>query len=273
MDEIERLYNEHPINEQEILSKLERAGKDLDGLRPEDLTVFDQDHYGGIEATDLLVQRLHIGAGSTVLNICSGLGGTSRYLAYRHGCKVVGVDVHKPRTESAIALTERVGLADRVSFECRDATRLEFEDACFDAAISQEAFLHIPNKEALLEGCRRIIKPGGRLGFTDWILRGKLSKAVQNRLRDIIAAVGMVASDQYLALLEGAGFSDVQFEDLSEWWQGILRNRLEMFKSLKNETVRRFGADRHNQFIAAYAIFVEQIEKGILGGGRFCGVV
>ena len=274
MDEIERLYSEHPINEQEILSKLGEAGKDLDRLSPEDLSIFDQDHYGGIEATDLLVERLQIGEGSHVLDLCSGLGGTSRYLAYRHGCTVVGVDLHQPRTDSAIALTERVGLSDRVSFIRGDAAKLQFDDGEFDAAISQEAFLHIPDcdKEALLEGCRRVIKPGGRLGFTDWIVRGKLSKAVQTNLRDVIAAVGMVASDRYLALLESAGFTQVQFEDLSEWWRGLLVARLDMFKSLKKETVQRFGVQRHNQYITAYTNFVKQIEIGNLGGGRFCGV-
>lgn len=272
MDEIERLYNEHPINEQEILSKLEEAGKDLDSLSPEDLSIFDQDHYGGNEATDLLVERLRIGAGSHVLDVCSGLGGTSRYLAYRHGCTVVGVDLHQPRTDSAVALTERVGLSDRVSFVRGDAVNLQFDDGGFDAAISQEAFLHIPDKEALLANCRRVIKPGGRLGFTDWILRGKLSKAVQTNLREVFAAVGLVASDRYLALLESAGFSQVQFEDLSEWWQGILRARLDMFKSLKMETVRRFGVERHNQYISTYTNFVKQIENGKQGGGRFCGV-
>lgn len=272
MDEIQRLYNEHPINEQEILNKLKEAGRDLDNLSPEDVSVFDQDHYGGIEATDMLAQRLQIGEGSYVLDICSGLGGTSRYLAYRHGCRVMGVDLHKPRTESAIALTERVGLDDKVSYLCGDAVQLDFEDNTFDAALSQEAFLHITDKEALLNGCRRVIKPGGRLGFTDWIVRGKLSEAVQNRLRDIIAAVGIVASDNYLTLLEASGFSQVQFEDISEWWQGILRNRLEMFKSLRKETERQFGKERYDQYIAAYTVFVEQIEEGNLGGGRFCGV-
>ena len=272
MDEIQRLYNEHPINEQEILNKLTKAGRDLDRLSPEDVSVFDQDHYGGIEATDLLVQRLNIKEGSYVLDICSGMGGTSRYLAYRHGCRVMGVDLHKPRSDSAIALTKRVGLDDKVSFVCGDAANLEFEDDTFDAALSQEAFLHIPDKKALLDGCRRVIRPGGRLGFTDWIIRGKLTKAVQASLRDIIAAVGLVASDNYIALLEASGFSQVQFEDLSEWWQGILRSRLEMFKSLKKETVRQFGRERHNQYIAAYTTFVEQIEKGNLGGGRFWGV-
>lgn len=272
MDEIERLYNEHPINEQEILSTLGAAGKDLDRLSPQDLSIFDQDHYGGIEATDLLVERLRIGEGSHVLDICSGLGGTSRYLAYRHGCTVVGVDLHQPRTDSAIALTERVGLSGRVSFVHGDAVKLQFDDGDFDAAISQESFLHIIDKEALLANCRRVLKPGGRLGFTDWIVRGKLSKAVQTNLREVIAAVGMVASDRYLALLESAGFSQVQFEDLSEWWQGILWARLDMFKSLKKETVRRFGAQRHNDYIAAYTNFVKQIENGKLGGGRFCGV-
>lgn len=272
MNETRKLYDEHPINEQEILSKLEQSGKELDSLRPEDLSNFDQDHYGGLEATDLLAERLRLHAGDRVLDICSGLGGTSRYLAYRHGCEVVGVDLHRPRTESAIALTRRVGLEERVTFVCGDAARLEFPDGSFDAAISQEAFLHITDKEGLFAGCRRVLKPGGRLGFTDWIAHGELGEEESRILREVIAAVALSGADRYRACLEKAGFTDIRYEDLSEWWRGILRGRLEMFKSLKKETVRRFGEQRHNEYIAAYTIFVERIESGVLGGGRFCAV-
>ncbi|MEM7136574.1 MAG: hypothetical protein AAF500_08345 [Myxococcota bacterium] len=80
MTTVETFYNEHPINETEILEKVEAAGKSLEELRAEDLYPFDQDHYGALEATDVLVDALGIGAGSRVLDLCCGLGGTSRYL-------------------------------------------------------------------------------------------------------------------------------------------------------------------------------------------------
>ena len=42
-----------------------------------------------------------------------------------------------------------------------------------------------------------------------------------------------------------------------------------MYESLREETVRRFGEARHQQYIAAYRFFVDVTEAGRLGGGRF----
>jgi sarcosine/dimethylglycine N-methyltransferase len=49
-------YNRHPISCDIILAKLRAGRGNLDGLRPEDLFPHDQDHYGGIAATDELAQ-------------------------------------------------------------------------------------------------------------------------------------------------------------------------------------------------------------------------
>ncbi len=78
MNDVVSFYDEHPINEGEILSKLEQEGKDLAHLAPTDLQTHDQDHYGGTEASDILANRLALKPGMRVLDICSGMGGTSR---------------------------------------------------------------------------------------------------------------------------------------------------------------------------------------------------
>jgi hypothetical protein len=44
----------HPIS----LSKLRASRGHLDGLRPDDLFPYDQDHYGGLAATDELARGL-----------------------------------------------------------------------------------------------------------------------------------------------------------------------------------------------------------------------
>jgi len=118
-------YDEHPINEGEILSKLKDAGKDVNALVAEDLFAYDQDHYGGLEATDALAALLGLDASSHVLDVCSGMGGTSRYLAWKHGCRVLGVDMTGSRVRGADNLTAMVGLDDRVSFIEGDACALE----------------------------------------------------------------------------------------------------------------------------------------------------
>jgi hypothetical protein len=64
----------------------------------------------------------------------------------------------------------------------------------------------------------------------------------------------------------------VTWEDLAPGWSEILRARLEMYRSLEDETVKRFGRERHERYIAGYTHFVECIEAGRLGGGRFLAV-
>ncbi len=180
---LQTFYDEHPLNQGEILSKLSQAGKDLARLEPGDLFPFDQDHYGGPEATGALATRLELGPGKRVLDVCSGLGGTSRYLAFRHRCEVVGIGLNESRTAGAGRLTEMVGLAGLVTHLRGDALELDFEPECFDAAIGQEAFPHIPDKPRLLANCFRVLKPGWRLAFSDWLAFDGLPQDARERPR------------------------------------------------------------------------------------------
>jgi cyclopropane fatty-acyl-phospholipid synthase-like methyltransferase len=272
MTDVAAFFDKHPINEGEVLSKLQADGKHLDALQPADLLAYDQDHYGGTQATDALAQRLALAPGMRVLDVCAGMGGTSRYLAWKYGCIVVGVDFTASRVAGAQALTRRVGLHGRVTIVQGDATKLALSPADFDAAVSQEAFLHIADKAALLGGCRRMLRPGGRLGFTDLLATPRLTDADRERLAEAIAALGLIAAEEYTAHLTGAGFREVTWEDLAPGWSEILRARLEMYRSLEDETVKRFGRERHERYIAGYTHFVECIEAGRLGGGRFLAV-
>lgn len=269
MDPVRAFYDEHPINEAAVLSRLQAEGKPLDALRADDLAPYDQDHYGGVEATEALAAALGLRAGMRVLDVCAGLGGPGRYLAWKYGCRVVGVERHAARCAGAVALTARLGLDDRVAIVQGDATALALEPAAFDAALSQEAFLHIADKAALLGGCHRALRDGGRLAFTDLVATPRLREADRERLRDSIAALSLIPAPAYIGHLEQAGFRQVRHEDLSPWWRRILRARLEMYRGLEAETVRRFGRERHERYVAGYAHFVETIESGRLGGARF----
>ena len=59
-------YDRHPISCEIILAKLRASRGHLDGLRPEDLFPHDQDHYGGVAATDELARGAQVGNGSRV---------------------------------------------------------------------------------------------------------------------------------------------------------------------------------------------------------------
>ena len=71
-------YSRHPITAEIILSKLRTRRGNLDGLRPEDLYPHDQDHYGGLEANDVLAAAAGIGDGARVVDFCAAIGGLAR---------------------------------------------------------------------------------------------------------------------------------------------------------------------------------------------------
>jgi cyclopropane fatty-acyl-phospholipid synthase-like methyltransferase len=53
---------------------------------------------------------LHLSSDMDWLDIGSGIGGPSRYIANRYKCRVTGVDLHEEYIEVARSLSQRIGL-------------------------------------------------------------------------------------------------------------------------------------------------------------------
>jgi ubiquinone/menaquinone biosynthesis C-methylase UbiE len=262
-------YSRHPISEAQIVAALRRGGKDLERLAPEDLYDFDQDHYGGLEAVETLGRRAGIDAASRVLDVCAGLAGPARFMARRWGARVTGIDLNPERAAGARRLSAAVGLDGLVRMVRGDAQVLPFRVGAFTAVVSQEGLLHVPDKAEALAECRRVLLPGGRIAFSDWIATARLSDRERRRLDEWMAAVTLPSIEGYKALLAGAGFVAVGAEDLSIEWIAILRRRLEMFRGLRADSVARLGQARYDEYDQLYAFFVGLVEAGRLGGARF----
>jgi sarcosine/dimethylglycine N-methyltransferase len=263
-----RFYETHPINEQQILHDLVRDGVALEGLGEDVLQRYDQDHFGGLEAVDRLADQAGIGPQTHVLDVCSGIGGPARYLAQHRGCRVTGLDITASRHDSALRLTELVGLGHLVDFRLGNALEMPFGDASFDVVIGQEAFCHVPDKPRLIAECARVVRPGGVIAFTDILRREAMAPDTFARLQREMTFLSLESLDGYAALLSANGCQVVVQDDLSEWWTGILVRRLAMYRSLEQTTVARFGAAHFQRWDETYAFFVGLFAKGELGGGR-----
>lgn len=261
-------FDTHPINEDEILSKLAARGANLDALTEDALKDFDQDHYGGTDAVNALADAAGIRVEHHVLDVCSGMGGPARWLAHRYGCRVTGIDLTASRVEGATRLTRRVGLGHRVDFRQGDATATPFADAAFDALISQEAWCHIPEKRPLIAECVRQVKPGGVIAFTDIVSLAPMDPQEERRLRTEMFIPKPSFVGQYTQLLVESSCSIEQASDLSDEWIGILVARLEMYRSLQDTTVAKFGMHRYLEYDRAYSHFVGLFVNRKLGGCR-----
>ena len=80
--------------------------------------------------------------------------------------RVTGIDANPSAIEEARQSAE--GAESRACFEQMDANeRLPFADGSFDAVFSNDAMCHIPDRSRALREWFRVLKPGGRILFTD----------------------------------------------------------------------------------------------------------
>ena len=264
-------YERHPISCEIILAKLTASRGHLDDLRPEELFPHDQDHYGGLAANDALAARARIGNGTRVADFCAGLGGPARYLAHRYGADVTGIELTPARVKGAQELTRRVGLQDRVRIIDGNVMQVPLEENSIDVVVSQEALLHVPDKRRALAEAYRILKPGGRIAFTDWIAHRPLSAADRELMWQGMAVTELYTLPAYADLVREAGFVISSVEDLTSDWGAILTQRLAMYRKLREETLAAGTPAGHDAFYESYVRFVDLVNAAHLGGGRFVG--
>ncbi len=150
-----------------ILGALRELGKDLRELVPSDLAMVDEFHIRGREATVELANRALLKPGLRVLDVGSGLGGSTRYLAAEHQCRATGIDLTKEYVDVANALAELVGLKGVVEFHQSSALEMPFADDSFDVVWTEHVQMNIADKRAFYTEIARVLAPGGRLLFHD----------------------------------------------------------------------------------------------------------
>lgn len=171
---IERHYT-RPNLENTILTALKNAGKNVDQLTVDDIAPIDEFHTRGREATVNLASLLNnLHPNFHVLDVGAGIGGPSRYLASKFGCRVTGLDLVEEYCHVADSLAKRIKLDKLLTYRQGDATQMPFEDATFDVVWTQHASMNIADKKRLYSEMHRVLKPGGKLAVYD-IFKGSSS--------------------------------------------------------------------------------------------------
>lgn len=154
----------------ELYAQIRREGFGEDIGQNSWLTSDEQDRF---------LEWLDLSPGKSLLDVACGAGGPALRIAATTGCSVAGIDVHKQAVTTASLLAAQRGLLERAEFRVTDATRpLPFSDATFDAITCIDAINHFPDRTFVIADWARLLKPGGRLLFTDPItVTGALTNA------------------------------------------------------------------------------------------------
>jgi len=160
---------------------------------------------------------LQLGPASRVLEVGCGSGGITRRLVAETGASAVGVDINPHGIDAAAAAALREGLSARVSFELVDAgKRLPFADASFDALFCNDAINHLPDRASLFVDWHRVLKPGGRLLFTDPIVITGPVTSEEIRARSAIGFYLFLPAGCNERLLEQTGFVVQEIRDVTD---------------------------------------------------------
>jgi len=170
-------------------------------------------------AIDPLLKAIRLHRGHHLLDVASGPGELAARAAKR-GARCIGVDL----SPKMIALASR--LHPGIEFKEADVEHLPFSNNSFDAVAGAFLLGHLPNPEAALAECIRVLKPDSWVGLSWW--DDPARQRIQGLFRETIVEAGVKAppdvpqnhnvlrfSDTaaFLQLLDEAGLAGIAVED------------------------------------------------------------
>ena len=254
---IDRVYNE-----------LKELGKEIEGdLSIDELSSFDQLHYHGTESIDFTIEKLGINSNSRVLEIGSGIGGPSRYLAQATGAKVTALELQEDHHLVGIDLTKRCGLENNVEHLCGDFLDMYLPAENYDAVVSWLALYHIPDRDKLLESCLKILKPNGYFFAEDFAFHQPFSDGEKSELSKDFFANYIVSYSDYNSDLIKAGFSEIVSDDMTISWSDFTKSR---HKAYKDNIARHTRV--HNEAVVENMLYFYNFAMRYLDGGKLGGI-
>jgi phosphoethanolamine N-methyltransferase len=222
---------------------------------------------GGIESVEAFCSMLQMREGMKILDIGSGLGGASFYLAEHYGADVVGLDFSQEMVDISTARIERKKLP-HVSFQQADIRTAVLPKDTFDLAWTRDCILYIVEKHLVWKNVYTSLKTGGQLFITDFC-KGKrpLAESFVTYLSQ--CHYHLQDLDTYGQALETAGFHNIRIEDHTKAFIDSLQNELKALNAGREQFLQKFTENDFDYLVNRWVKKIQFCEQGDFIGGLF----
>ncbi len=192
-------------------------------------------------------QWLDLDATRHVLEVASGSGGPALFMARETGCRITGVDINSSGIATANDLARAAGLESRTTFREADARQsLDFPDGAFDVIVCIDSIIHIPGRPRLFADWYRLLRPGGRILYTDTVVVTGLVSNEELAVRSSIGYFLFGPPGENERLLAAAGFALLRAEDRTENMAEISRRWYEARERWREDLMDMEGAPTYS---------------------------
>ena len=165
----------------------------------------------------LMINKLELSEGMTLIDVGCGLGGPMRRVVREGGVKVVGINISKVQLRIAKSLNAAAGIDHMTDFRaCSFMDMSEIGDDTFDGGYAIESTCHAPDKAAAFAEIYRVLKPGSLFWGQEMCMTEKFNpgdtrhQAMKRDLMQGIALKDISTTGEVDQALEKAGFQIIE---------------------------------------------------------------
>jgi len=160
-------------------------------------------------------------------------------MARTTGCHILGIDNNENGIAMGSKIAQEQGLDSKVCFQLANADEpLPFKSAVFDSVVCIDAINRLLGRARVFAEWYRVLKPGGRILFTDPIIVTGLLSNAEIATRSSIGYFLVVPPGEDERLLKETGFELICREDVTEnevkvskrWHDARMKRRDELTK-------------------------------------------
>ncbi len=172
-------------------------------------------HPGGIKLTRRLADASLVSPKSAVLDVACGNGSSARLIAAEFGATVTGCDYSALNLQRATDAAQAAGLSDKTQFLRASAVQLPFAPESFDVSLCECSLCLFESMDTALQQLHFVLKPGGRIGFSDFFLNAPVPDSLNGLLGKVLCVANAPSAEGYREALSRAGFEFIRIRSVN----------------------------------------------------------